>query len=66
MCEGRGVQEALPSPPRSFLSLVTGAQHKPEKAKGKRGPGQLGVCTGEKGSRAWEVSPARREWLTLH
>ena len=40
--EGAGVQDPFPSPPRSFLSLVTGAQHIPEKAKGNGGGRKTG------------------------
>lgn len=52
---GGGVQETFPIPPRSFLSLVTGAQHIPEKAKGNGGGRKTGSMY--KGRR--EAEPSR-------
>lgn len=58
---GAGGSRDPPSPPRSFLSLVTGAQHIPEKAKGNGGGREIGsMYTGRRGA---EPS-ARREWLS--
>lgn len=64
---GGGNQETLSSPPRSFLSLVTGAHHKPEKAKGNGGGRKTGsMYRGRRGAEPGTSDSARREWLTLH
>lgn len=64
---GGGVQETFPIPPRSFLSLVTGAQHIPEKAKGNGGGRKTGsMYKGRREAEPSRSASVRREWLTVH
>jgi hypothetical protein len=54
---GSRVQETPSFPPRSFLSLVTGAQHIPGEAKGNGGAKEQGVCTrgSQPGAEPWRL-----------